>query len=867
MGLSSKNLLLFCVSLCQIFASGEMRDLAETLKYYVERSGFKPPQLARLSGIPEETIVNWLTGRVKKTRKWQALVKVAKALHLSESEVTALLESAGYPSVEELYQRAEDEDRELFSFWERSIKERQSAPFQTPRRLPYFVRREAEIQKLREVLLSSQGAMICSLQGMGGIGKTTLATYLAYELRPHFPDGVLWARVDTANTMNVLSSFAEAYGRDVSKYTDLESRSSVVREVLANKQALMVLDNVQHSYEVTHLLPPTTGKCAVIITTRRHDLPVTYDIHRQVLEPFSEEKGESLSLFARLLGSERVCKEQAALESIAALLGHLPLAIAIAGGRLAHEPGWTAADFLTRLRQEEGRLRMLANEQHNVQLSFDISYGLLQPERQRFFGALGVFAGEDFSAEAAAAIAEAPPETAQDYLRELYRLSLVQLGRPDRYKLHPLLRDYARQKMKARDDLLRRMSLYFTEQAQANERNYAYLDLEYGNIVAALQAARQFQLYSAFVQGVHALYYFWETRGLYTEAEPYLRQAKRAARAAGETNSLPKTLLNLGSLMIILGKYRRAEVILHHGLAMARSGATHPLAATFLLRLGVAAYDQGETNQAETYFLQGRELAQAIGDEEGIMSGLLNLSGMAHKRGDPRQAEAYLRDGLASARQREDREKVCKFLTNLAATITEAGQYEEAEACLLEALTIAEEMGHCEKVSVILSNLGYIARKQEKYVEAEAYLQRGLELARKINHRARMIPVLVNLGNVAQACGEESQAENHLAEALQLARALQHSWLITETLYYQGEVYLAQQKYDQARLSFQESLPMIQKLEFPEYVARIKYGLARASRGPGDDENARRLGNESLEIFLEIGHAKAAEVRDWLAQL
>jgi tetratricopeptide (TPR) repeat protein len=665
--------------------------------------------------------------------------------------------------------------------------------------------------------------------------------------------------------MTILSSFAEAYGRDVNKYTDLESRSRVVREVLAGKRALIVLDNAQHSYEVTPLLPPTTGTCAVIITTRRHDLTVTHGVHRCVLTPFAKEKGESLSLFNKLLGPERVGAEQAALEAIAALLGHLPLAIAIVGHRLAHEPGWTATEFLARLRREELRLRELACEDLNVQLSFNLSYDLLQPGKQRFFNTLGVFEEEGFSLEAAACISQLLPDTAHDYLRELYSLSLVQLGQHGRYKLHPLLRDYARQKMKAREVLLQRMSIYFAGQTAVNERNYTYFDLEYRNVLAALQIARQFELHATFVRGVNALYHFWETRGLYTVAQQYLRQAKRAARATGEVNDLLRTLLNLGYLMQILGKYQRAKAILHCGLSLARSSADEQLITDFLLNLGIVAFKQGDFDQSETYLLQSLEFAHSSGYEEGLIRLLLNLGVLAEKKGDATRAETYLHEGLMIARRCENREKISHFLMNLGATVNTTGKYEEAEAYFLEGLAIAQEIGHRERASLLLTNLGAMASSQKKYAEAEVYLQQGLALARKINHRERIAGLLVNLGIVAQACGKVSQAEAFCAESLQLSRALGHFWLIMATLSTQGEVYLAQKKYDQAWQSFQDSLPMAYELGAREYIALIKYGQAQIRHTLGDDENARNLGRESLAIFVEMDHTKAAEVHDWLA--
>ena len=107
-----------------------------------------------------------------------------------------------------------------------------------------------------------------SLRGMGGVGKTALAARLAYQLREHFSDGVLWARLDTSDTLSVLAAFAAAYGQDVSPHRDVAGRAAAVRGILAGKRVLIVLDNAEESAQIRPLLPPSTGQIGVIIWNR-----------------------------------------------------------------------------------------------------------------------------------------------------------------------------------------------------------------------------------------------------------------------------------------------------------------------------------------------------------------------------------------------------------------------------------------------------------------------------------------------------------------------------------------------------------------------------------------------------------------------
>jgi hypothetical protein len=399
------------------------------------------------------TLVNWREGHVQRPRVWQDVGKVAHALRLSPTELNELLAAAGYPNLSQLNQQAATvADRELLAFW---LEEKKSPdkrpPFQALPNLPTFVGRKTELSKLAIWLRADYHESAYVLDGAGGTGKTVLAARLAYQLRDHFSDGVLWARLDTTDVMSILHLFAAAYGQDVSVYTDVGSRSTAVRELLAHKQALVVLDNVQNSEEIRPLLPPS-GPCAVLVTTRRRHLTVANKAHRFHVEPFTPE--ETMALFTKVLGPELMAQEESTLLEIASTLGHLPLAVDIVACRLAYEPGWRAVDFLKRLLREQAQLELLVYEDRDVRMAIETSFALLPSSLQRFWVTLGHIRELDFSVEVAAAVTDIPTEEAEMRLRELFSLSLLRRGRQNRYRFLPTLQSFAREKSVSSTDIL-----------------------------------------------------------------------------------------------------------------------------------------------------------------------------------------------------------------------------------------------------------------------------------------------------------------------------------------------------------------------------------------------------------------------------
>ena len=732
-----------------------------------------------------------------------------------------------------------------------SVQEQlEQAPFQAIADLPHFVGREQELRALEEALLAGQQVTLCSLEGMGGVGKTALAAHIVYQLRPHFYDGVLWARLDTSDTMSILSAFADAYGRDVSKFTDVDSRGQVVRGVLANKRALIVLDNARHSEEVSPLLPPT-GTCAVIVTTRRRDLSVTRGAQKFDIGPFNKEKQESFDLFIRILGEERARQESAILNDISDFLGHLPLAVDIVASRLAYESGWSASDLMERIRQEGKRLDELKYEDLNVRASFNVSYDMLTPGEQRFFASLGVFGGEDFSVEAAACVAGVLEEEAHDSLRKLYGLSLVLQGRSGRYRLHPLLRDYAREKITSAD-VFERMVVFFVHYVENHERDYGILDLETSDISEALETAHNRGMQAALVQGTNVFCHFLGVRGLYRLARTHLNRSEQAARAIGDNIGLITTLVNLGRTMEIEGNSDQAEAYYQEGLALARELGQREEIATLLLGMGGLAGRRGDYTQAEKYLLEGLAVARQVDNRKIASAMLQSLGANAANRGDYEHAEKCWLEGLALARDTSDLERISGLLSNLGGIENNRGNYMQAEEYLLEGLTVARQIGHRERIGMLLQNLGANAGGRRDYSRAEEYLLEGLLVARQIGHQELTSRFLDNLGWLANERGDYRLAEEYLLEGLRLARQAGHSEMICRLLDSLGSVARELGAYTLAEERWLESLAIARQIKHPEVICRLLDNLGWLADRHGDYERAEQHWSEALALARQV---------------
>lgn len=323
-------------------------------------------------------------------------------------------------------------------------------PAQLPPDIPDFTGRVAEVQDLCEVLTEAgRGApAVVAITGMGGIGKSCLAVHVAHRVRSRYPDGQLYARFDDGDGSldaagSVLSAFLSMLGVDTGRMPhDVAGRSRLLRSLLDGRRTLIVLDNVQETSQIHHLIPGSAS-CAVIITGRARlvGLPLT----RQVcLEVFGCE--EALTLLGRDIGAARLDGQREDAVALAAACGWLPLAIRIVGARLAARPGWTLAAMAERLTDERRSMAELRAGGLAIEAVFELGYCQLAPAQARALRLLAAAGGAELTLAAATAILDLAEDAAEDVLESLVDTAMLAASVPGRYRFHPLVHVFARQR-------------------------------------------------------------------------------------------------------------------------------------------------------------------------------------------------------------------------------------------------------------------------------------------------------------------------------------------------------------------------------------------------------------------------------------
>jgi DNA-binding SARP family transcriptional activator len=679
-----------------------------------------------------------------------------------------------------------------------------------PRQLPpdvgAFTGRAAEIAAAREAI----PGRVLAIAGPGGVGKSALAVHLAHRLSHLFPDGQLYVDLQGAapglrplEPLDALGRFLRALGsRDGDPRTVAEA-SAAFRALAAPRRLLVVLDNARDAGQVRPLLP-AGQQTAVLITSRRilSTLDAVAHLNLDVLP-----EAEAVRLLGRLAGPERITADPAAAQRVARCCGCLPLALRIAGARLAARPRWPVRALASRVGDAQHRLDELQIAELGVRSTFQVGYEMLRDSTDpgdraaaRAFPLLGLPEGADLSLPAATALLDVPEPEAEQALERLVDAQLVESPGPNRYRLHDLLRLFARElaarleRGAAAAALTRVLSWYVSTAWQAFRQlrpgdprpdtagrwseggppfptvdsALHWLEAERTNLLAAVRqvAAGEDLPAPIATQLAQALFAFFHVRGYLVDWVEVNETALAVARRLADPVAEAHACRDLGAAHEVRGEYRTAEAYLRDGLALYRIAGDLAGQAACLNSLGAVHDSLGQLPEAAACLEQSLAISRALGDRHSQGVSLNNLSTVYGSLGGYQRAVDCLSEALGIFRETGNRRSVAANLGNLGEVYERQGAYAEAVSTYQQSLAMFRELGNALGEASVLGSLGRVHRLRGQHVAALDCLSKGLAIAERAGDRRGVAVCLRDLGYVSEALDDLPQARAHWRQAL-----------------------------------------------------------------------------------------------------
>ncbi len=723
-----------------------------------------------------------------------------------------------------------------------------------------FVGRRSALQELSRRF--DGGARLVSVLGIGGAGKTRLATRFGWAWLGDFPGGVWFCDLAPARGLEGLVS-AVAQGLQLPLGSD-DPVPHIGQAIAGRGHCLVILDNFEH---LARHAEATLGRWldragqACFLVTTREVLGIAGE-ETLALAPMGAADAERL--FERRAAAAKRdfapgVDDREAIATLVKLLDGLPLAIELAAARVR-----TLAPRALLARMSE-RFKLLASSggrqdrQATLRAAFDWSWDLLPSAEKMALAQLSVFEG-GFTLESAEAVLDlsslADPPWTLDVVHALVDKSFVRPLGNERFDLLVSVQAYAAEHLQTEG---RYAGSGPGALAAALARHAAWF--------AALGARRAVENGCAELDNLVAACRRSIVRGDSEGATGALEGAWAALSVRGPLKvgvELATAVCAMPALQV--GQAGRVHVVL--GWALEALGQRGP-AAEHLDKAQHLAADAGDL-RCEAWAcnrlagLQARsgdtEAARQVGDETIECAALNGLGTVDFEHGRMEQAQVHYEAALAIARRIGDRALQGTLLGNLGNLHAHLGRMDRARLGCEEALQVARSNGDRRREGSALCNLGMLQHLLGRNEESRATSVTALRTARELGFSRLECSALGNLGLALAALGQTPEATAHYEDALAIARKMGDGRIEGYFLAHLGLAQARLGNLDAARASLEAGQARLEAASDTLSLALLHCNRAESEWLAGDAAAAARAHDAACELAREHAPAEESEL-------
>ncbi|MBP2329094.1 DNA-binding SARP family transcriptional activator [Kibdelosporangium banguiense] len=724
----------------------------------------------------------------------------------------------------------------------RGTGEHVACPRQLPSSIADFIGRDDHLAEIKRILTDEQtdaaryAVPVIAISGRGAVGKSALALRAAHELAESYLDGHIYADLRGLTggnaTSALLARFLRALGVESVLPDDLAERIEMFRSRVAGKRLLMVLDDVTSEEQVLPVLPGSP-RCAVVVTSRAR-LAGVPGAHWIDVDTFDD--ATSMEMLARIVGWPRLKAEPEAAAQLVTYCGGLPLALRIAGARLASRPQWRIAELTRRLKSEVRRLDELSHRGLEVRSSIALTYRSLPEQAQRLFRLCALIKAPDFPGWTAAALLNTDLRQAEDALERLVDVQMLdtKVGEDGqlRYSVHDLIRVYAQECLtesetaEERDAALRRMlgaRLALAERAHRKEFGGDYTILHGSE--PRLDLAE------------------WDTHDLIgcpmkwldNERAALVSSVRQAAEAGMDELcwDLALTLMSLFEIKGYTDDWRETSELAH--AAAVRAGNRVGIAA-MLYSLGTLHMTQNHLADADHSFTSALEIFEAENNLHGQALVVRNAAFIDSTWARFGTMLARYNSALVKMRAVGDLIGEVHILTSMAKFRVDEGEFDEADRMLSGALALCGQAGYERGVTHVQTSLSELYLATGQLGLARRALNDVLRTAREIGNRVGEAHALYGLGVVRRREGRMDSAEATLAHALSVAEGVGDRILVGQARHMLGDIAIARADYATAGKHIEQAMWLFEELGMLLWQAKALILLSEVHDDAGENE-------------------------------
>jgi tetratricopeptide (TPR) repeat protein len=723
-----------------------------------------------------------------------------------------------------------------------------------------FFGRQKEIGLLGD-LLTSEVARMVVINGIPGIGKTTLLAKFAQTVRES--TNVFWYKVhEWANLkalLRPLAEFLSQMGRRNLEWYLNQTEKPMVGEVshileadLKDLSVLLIFDDV-HKADTTvmeflgALLSVLEGLEHVRAVCTARELPSFYSrsfvFGGQVIEVNLEGLDQESS--ERMLRSRGL--REGDLEKVFQMTNGHPLFL-----ELIDDPQLALGKNIRIFIEQEVFSRLGVAERKIMSIAAVFRYPVLidaffimEEEIQRAAGMERVeMDGTDYA-------------VSYEAVDSLLSKAIIYESVGRLIGMHDLLREFSLSRLTLRQRRVyhRAAARYYLQDGSAPARvEGLFHSIMAGDIPTAVSIAAG--------DGRSII-----NKGYAAQFSPLLDRLLRDAEGTMGEDLMDIEVLQ-GEVLYLQGEWDRAIDVLGDLLRKVPGDRDARILSEINRMIGVIHLNRGDYERAMTYLRTGMDICLHSGDRSTLADILYDIGGLLERRGRSEEALAHFEKARVMALELADDLALGKALYGLGRVHATMGEYSKAIVHKKEALSVLERRGDTTMMAKACVSIGNDLCITGASVEGGKYLERSMDLANAVGDLSTVGHSMANLTGCKIGLGDLQGAEDLVRSCVPISIKLNDPLMTSMLRFYSGFISSSRGDWEKAREEFMVAMDILRELDSPVRLGQLLMDIADLSLQHNELDEAVALLQEALDIASRIGHQKLLQqVRENMERL
>ena len=714
-----------------------------------------------------------------------------------------------------------------------------------------FVGRKRQLARLAQHFRSGRKA-VC-IYGMGGLGKTALATRFATNYQNRIYKVIqFYGKVETPMILQRLVEEAKTdLGTTQPQLVDqlaqfIKSNQAskiklkeLIQNYFSKKKIILLFDNFETNQEengevqervvnpelaelLNYLFQHLPANCFALLTTR-------YLPQNLSLTPLNLDE-MSLSELYRMLSMEEGLEGRLGITEILSIkeeLGGHPFAFDLVKTYLKNNPEASWQEL-------EAQLQTIGNDATSQRkLLLDKLWQLLSPEAQAVLKIAALFR-KKFSAQSLEFLSDHPVAQITPALQRLNGLSFCYSEAGDQHYIHRLAVSYVLRTHYEPHEL--KAAHHQAAEYLVKEKHESLEDY-----LEALWHYQQAESWEDFADLSFELEDELSLRGHYDLAKQLNQEVLVAP--VGE-NITAIALHNLGIITQHEGDYEQALVQYREAKKiLEKIGDSKGLAAS-LHQIGRIYQDKADYEQALVQYLESKKIREKIGDIKGLAQSLQVIGIIYQEKGDYEQALGQYLEAKKILEKIGDIKGLAQSLHLIGMIYQDKGDYEQALVQYRESKKIKEKIGDSKGLAASLHQIGRIYQDKADYEQALVQYLESKKIREKIGDIKGLAKSLHQIGRIYQEKGDYEQALVQCTESKKISEKIGDVNGLAISMAQIGVLYRNAKQYKAALLEFLQAYTIFSRL-----------GVPMANQAMGDIQQTREAMGEAAfqEVLKELG--------------